>query len=387
MVTAIVFWFLFLLMFYSYILFPAIIKIISKMQNQVNNETATEINITPQISIIIAAYNEQSHIGSKILNILQSDFPAEKMEIIVGSDGSNDSTNNIILELAKKHHRIKPLLFAERRGKSAVLNDCVALSTGEFLVLTDAKVTFNAETIKNLLKNFSTPQIGIAGAAIINKNATCQSVAKQESAFMAQEIEVKYHEGKAFGSTIGVYGACYAIRRELYTRVPENFSVDDFFISLKVLQKGFKVILDKKSICYENVTTNLSEEFRRKVRIGVGNIQNLGVFSNMIFKFNGIGFCFLSHKVIRWYGPFILLAMLVISFYLWLSGLVYKILLIIQLVSIFASIADFYLRKIKLQLIILRFVTHFYTMNLALLVGFIKYMIGVKANVWEPTKR
>ena len=107
----------------------------------------------------------------------------------------------------------------------------------------------------------------------------------------------------------------------------------------------------------------------------------------MIFKFNGIGFCFLSHKVIRWYGPFILLAMLVISFYLWLSGLVYKILLIIQLVSIFASIADFYLRKIKLQLIILRFVTHFYTMNLALLVGFIKYMIGVKANVWEPTKR
>lgn len=386
MIAEYLFWTFIGLLFYSYFVFPAILRILSRYVSRVK-KPLTELKSFPKVSVIVAAYNEQTHIGEKIENLLNSDYPSDKLEIIIGSDGSRDKTNDIIASFTNKCPFLKPLYFFDRRGKSAVINDCVSVSTGEFLVLTDAKATFDAHTIKNLILNFQDQEIGITGAIIINKNASCKGIAHQESTFMSQEIRVKYDEGRAFGCSVGVYGACYAIRRELFSFVPPHFAVDDFYISMKVLEKGHHVILDVNSICYENVTSKLSEEFRRKVRIGVGNIQNLKKFSHLLFRFNALSFCFFSHKVIRWLGPFFLVAMLVLNVFLWNEGMLYKVLLILQLFSILASLADFYLKKIHLQIIILRFITHFYTMNLALLVGFFKYLIGIKANVWEPTNR
>lgn len=386
MIAEYIFWILIGLLSYSYFIFPVIIKIIGKSkgkQSKIYPKTAD----LPRISVIVSAYNEQKHIGAKIQNVMEADYPTEKLELIIGSDGSNDSTNQIIASYTDKCKFLKPLFFSERRGKSGVLNDCVSASTGEILILTDAKATFEPSMIRKIILNFQDPQIGIAGATIINKNAGCRGIAHQESTFMSQEIKVKYFEGQAYGCCVGIYGACYAIRKELYSDVPAHFAVDDFYISMKVLEKGYKVMLDLDSVCYENVTSRVSEEFRRKIRIGVGNIQNLRTFAHLLFRFNPISFCFFSHKVIRWLGPFFLLAMLILNGMLWNEGFLYKILLILQLFSILASIADFYLKKINLQIIILRFITHFYTMNLALLVGFFKYLIGVKANVWEPTNR
>jgi cellulose synthase/poly-beta-1,6-N-acetylglucosamine synthase-like glycosyltransferase len=386
MITGYVFWTLIGLLSYSYFLFPVIIGIIAKSKRKQNNFSPVQRDL-PRISIIVSAYNEQKHIGDKIRNIMDADYPADKLELIIGSDGSNDATNQIIDSYLDKCTFLKPLYFKERRGKSGVLNDCVSVSTGEILILTDAKATFESSLMMKIIQNFNDPQIGIAGATIINKNGGCRGITHQESAFMSQEIKVKYFEGVAYGCCIGIYGACYAIRRELYTNVPSHFAVDDFYISMKVLERGYKVILDTNSICYENVTSKVTEEFRRKVRIGVGNIQNLRAFSGLLFRFNPISFCYFSHKVIRWLGPFFLLAMLFLNFRLWNEGTLYKIFLIVQLFSILASVVDFYLKKIHLQIILLRFITHFYTMNLALLVGFFKYLIGVKANVWEPTNR
>jgi cellulose synthase/poly-beta-1,6-N-acetylglucosamine synthase-like glycosyltransferase len=386
MIAEIIFWILITLLFYSYFIFPLIIRIISRYKSK-RQTNLPDLEHFPHVSVIVSVYNEQTHIGEKIQNIIDCDYPSEKIEIIIGSDGSNDGTNEIIANLSETCSFLKPLLFAERRGKSAVINDCVAVSRGEFLILTDAKATLERNAIKCMLKPFQNPEIGIVGATIINNNASCKGIARQESTFMSQEIKVKYDEGVSFGCCIGIYGACYAIRKELISFVPPHFAVDDFFISMKVLEKKRKVILDLNSVCYENVTSRISEEFRRKVRIGVGNIQNLKVFTHLLFRFNALSFCFFSHKVIRWLGPFFLLAMLILNAFLWNEGLLYKILMIMQLFSILASVVDFYLKKIHLQIIILRFITHFYTMNLALLVGFLKYIIGVKANVWEPTKR
>ncbi len=386
MVAEYIFWVLFGLLFYSYFIFPVLLRFISKRKQRLQ-AALPELTRFPFVSVIVSAYNEQNHIGKKLSNILNTNYPSDKLEIIVGSDGSNDKTNEIILQFAEKCSFIKPLIFNERRGKSAIINDCAAVATGNVFILTDAKASFDNNTISNLIKNFQNPKIGIAGATIINKNASCKGIAHQESTFMSQEIRVKYDEGVAFGCCVGIYGACYAIRKELIPTVPPHFAVDDFYISMKVLEKGHHVILDVNSICFENVTSNIAEEFRRKVRIGVGNIQNLQKFSHLLFRFNPLSFCFFSHKVIRWLGPFFLIAMLILNIFLWDNGLLYKIFLVLQIFSILASFADFYLKKIHLQIIILRFIIHFYTMNLALLVGFFKYLIGVKANVWEPTNR
>ncbi|NJK94997.1 MAG: glycosyltransferase [Bacteroidales bacterium] len=237
-------------MFYSYFIFPVIIRWLSNYIANSRNDLK-DITVYPKVSVIVSAYNEQNHIEEKIRNILHSDYPADKLEIIIGSDGSTDKTNEIIASFTETSSFVKPLLFLERRGKSAVINDCVAVSSGEILILTDAKATFEPSLIRNILKNFHDPRVGIAGATIINKNANCKGIAHQESTFMSQEIKVKYHEGRAFGCCVGVYGACYAIRKELYSDVPVHFSVDDFYISMKVLEKGYKVILDINSICFE----------------------------------------------------------------------------------------------------------------------------------------
>jgi cellulose synthase/poly-beta-1,6-N-acetylglucosamine synthase-like glycosyltransferase len=386
MVAEIVFWILFGILFYSYFVFPFLLRILSKII-RCKREESPKLFKYPAVSVIISVYNEQAHIENKLQNILNSNYPSEKIEIIVGSDGSNDKTNSIISAMAATSPLIKPLYFKDRRGKSSVINDCVSVATGEFLILTDAKALFDEETMTNLLKNFHDPRVGIAGATIINNNSKCKGIAHQESTFMSQEIKVKYDESVAFGCCVGIYGACYAIRKELLPCVPQHFAVDDFYISMKVLEKRHHVILDIKSRCYENVTSKLTEEFRRKVRIGVGNIQNLKTFSHLLLRFNALSFCFLSHKVIRWIGPFLLIAMLFLNAVLWNEGLFYKILLIIQLLGILASVIDFYIKKNHLRIVILRFIIHFYLMNFALLVGFYKYVIGVKANVWEPTNR
>lgn len=361
-------------------------RIISKIIRS-RKEELPPLSKYPTVSVIISVYNEQAHIEDKLQNIINSAYPSEKIEIVVGSDGSSDKTNSIISRLAASNPAIKPLYFKDRRGKSSVINDCVAVATGEFFILTDAKAFFNEDTIANLLKNFQDARVGIAGATIINNNSNCKGIAHQESTFMSQEIKVKFDESVAFGCCVGIYGACYAIRRELLPYVPQNFAVDDFYISMKVLEKKHHVVLDIKSLCFENVTSRLSEEFRRKVRIGVGNIQNLKKFSHLLLRFNALSFCFFSHKVIRWIGPFMLVAMLILNTLLWNEGLFYRILLGIQLLGILATVIDFKLKKNHLRILILRFIIHFYIMNFALLVGFYKYVIGVKANVWEPTNR
>jgi len=186
---------------------------------------------------------------------------------------------------------------------------------------------------------------------------------------------------------MGTYGACYAIRRELFAPIPEGFAVDDFYITLNALEHGAKVIMELNALCYEDVPNQIDEEFRRKVRISSGNYQNMNHFSHLLLKTSPVSFCFLSHKVIRWIGPFLLLSVLISNVLIASHSTFYHFTLTIQLLLLSVPIFDFFLHKIRVHIIPLRFVTHFYSMNLALLFGFIKYMKGIKTNVWEPTSR
>jgi cellulose synthase/poly-beta-1,6-N-acetylglucosamine synthase-like glycosyltransferase len=205
---------------------------------------------------------------------------------------------------------------------------------------------------------------------------------------MSREIKLKFYEGKVWGTMIGAYGACYAIRNEYFTAVPSGYSVDDFYITMKVLERKKKCILEMKAICYENVPNRLSEEFRRKIRIAAGNFQNLRTFFRLLWPpYSGLAFSFFSHKVLRWLGPFFLILLIISNVILAISDPFYRILLMIQGLLIIIPFIDFLLGKIGLHIVILRFITHFYSMNLALLAGFLKFIKGVETNVWQPTRR
>jgi cellulose synthase/poly-beta-1,6-N-acetylglucosamine synthase-like glycosyltransferase len=164
--------------------------------------------------------------------------------------------------------------------------------------------------------------------------------------------------------------------------------VDDFYITMKVLEGKKSCILDLNAVCTENVPNRLSEEFRRKIRISSGNFQNLRTFFKLIWPpGTGLSFSFLSHKVLRWIGPFFLLLAMASSIILSAGSRLYLVLVLIQAALLLSPILDFLLRKIGIHIVFLRFITHFYSMNLALLAGFFKFIKGTETNVWKPTKR
>ncbi len=387
MIWEIIFWVSAVAILQSYIFYPLTVSILSRLRKE-NDRVLTLQDDLPFVSIIMAVHNEEKVISEKIQSIYNTGYPEDRFELLVGSDGSSDGTNDILGEIAEGHGSFHFTAFQERRGKPAVINELREKARGSILIMTDAQVIFTPDTIFELVKHYKNEQIGLVGANIMNKRIDMSGISYQEWSFMSREIRLKYHEGKAWGTMIGAYGACYSIRDEYYTRVPEGYSVDDFYITMKVLEKKKKCILEMKAIGFENVPNRLSEEFRRKIRIATGNFQNLKTFYKLLWPpYTGVAFSFFSHKVLRWLGPFFLLLLLLSNIILALSHPLYRILLLVQGLLIISPIIDFLLRKIGLHIVILRFITHFYSMNLALLAGFLKFIKGTETNVWQPTRR
>jgi cellulose synthase/poly-beta-1,6-N-acetylglucosamine synthase-like glycosyltransferase len=387
MIWEIAFWASFLAILHSYVLYPLIISILARYHKDNSDVLETSENL-PFVSIIMAVYNEEIVISEKLKSIFHTSYPEERIEVLVGSDGSTDKTNEKLHIWANESEALRFYPFTQRQGKPAVINRLRDEAMGEILIFTDANVMFTVDTIFELVKHFRNPGIGLVGANISNERIDRSGISLQEWSFISREIRMKYHEGKIWGTMIGAFGGCYAIRNEYFSRVPDGFAVDDFYITMKVVERKKRCILEMKSVCVENVQNQLSEEFRRKIRISSGNFQNLRAFYRMLWPpYTGIAFSFMSHKVLRWLGPFFMLLLLLSSYMLSQASQFYRILLLIQGILLVIPIIDLLLRKIGIHIVILRFITYFYSMNLALLAGFFKFLTGRETNVWKPTKR
>jgi cellulose synthase/poly-beta-1,6-N-acetylglucosamine synthase-like glycosyltransferase len=395
----IIFWLSIFSIFYSYVLFPFFLAIIPKKQK--NDEFSKNDNL-PKVSILISIYNEELVISEKIETILASDYPLEKIELLIGSDCSNDKSNEIVSEFVNKNNIIKFFPFTERQGKPSVINKLFQISTGDIIILTDANVMFDKNSIFELVKFFKDKTIGLVDSQMINKGIVKNGISVQESSYISREVKIKNNESNIWGTMMGPFGGCYAIRKTLFQPVPPNFLVDDFYINMKVLEQGYKAINNTKAIVFEDVSNNLSIEFKRKIRIATGNFQNLAKFKHLLFAgvaikskkiaitkhYNsfGLAFSFYSHKILRWIIPFIIITIAVSGAFL-LENIFYLVLYSGFIFSILLPFFDILLKKININISILRFITHFYSMNIALLVGFFRYSKGVKSGVWQPTKR
>ncbi len=371
---------------HSYLLFPWLLQVLAA--NRSENDKRFSDDELPGVTVVMSLYNEEKVIRAKLDSILGSEYPNDHISILLGSDASDDRTDEILKEYEEKYTNIRAVLFEERKGKPAVINALMKEVKDEIVVMTDAKVIFHPQTIRGLVSHFKNEKIGIVGGNIINESIQKDGVSIQEKAFMSREILMKYREGLIWGATIGVYGAIYAIRKELYTEVPTGYSVDDFFISMNVLRKKKKAILDINVISYEDVPNLLSEEYRRKVRIATGNYQNLKYFARELFTtWKGSSFAYVSHKVIRWTGPFIFTLFVLSNIFLYSFHPIYTYALYGSAVVLSIPIIDFFLSKIGIHIVLLRFVRHFTSMNIALFHGFVNNLRGRKADVWRPTER
>jgi len=256
------------------------------------------------------------------------------------------------------------------------------------LVFTDANVILQRNTLYELVKHFRNPAIGLVDSYMVNTGIKKDGISYQEMAYISREVKIKNREGLVWGCMMGPFGGCFAVRRESFRPVPGNILVDDFFINMEILEQGYLAISELRSRVYEDVSNELAEEFRRKTRIAAGNFQNLKRFGRLMWPpFRGRAFCFFSHKGIRWMGPFILIALFILNFLIFRHHILYLFTLCLQIILLAAPILDYFLRKFQLHIVFLRFITHFYAMNLALLVGFIKNLRGIHTNVWQPTRR
>lgn len=387
MVYEIILWLAVYSIVHSYVLFPLFIKIVSSFKKE-GFIAYKESDDLPDISVLIAAYNEEKVIGEKIKSIFTSAYPNEKIEVIIGSDGSDDGTNEIISELTREYKGLKLVEFQGRSGKPNVINQLVQRANSGILILSDANVLFSQNTIRQLIKYFKDPSVGLVDSNMNNIGLRKEGISEQESAYVNREVSIKHHESKLWGTMMGPFGGCFAIRKELYTPVPSNYLVDDFYICMQVLKKNKKAINSLEAVVYEDVSSSIKEEFRRKIRIATGNFQNLRSFAGLLFSRRpGLSISFFSHKVLRWFGPLFIIIALVMNILLYNENLFYKYLLYLQLAMVCVPLLDLLLRGLKINNMLVRLVSHFYSMNFALFIGLLKFMRGVKTNVWQPTKR
>ncbi len=360
-------------------------------KNKQNNSQIFKKNDFPKIAIVIAAFNEEKVIHEKLLSTLKTNYPKEMFQIFVGSDNSTDRTNEIVEEIASTNVNITFINFLERKGKQEVLNtlfkEYIHENDFEYCIMTDANIIFEEDTIYHLVKHFKNKEIGIVCANIKNKNIKEKGISKQEQFYISRENNLKINEGKVFGASIAAFGACYSIKRDLIPRIPANILMEDFFISMHTLKNKYKIITEEEAICYEDLPETISEEFKRKKRISTGNFQNLFYYFSMLYKSRfGISFSFFSHKVIRWIGPFLLIFSYISLLFLREIPF-YNSLFLLSHILIILALLDYILMLLNINVNLLRFIRYFLAMNLALLIGFFKYMNGVDTNIWQPTKR
>ena len=392
-IAEIMFWLSVGLVFHSYVLFPMLLKIFSAGKKENDVVFAPGDAELPAVYIVFSVFNEEKVIRAKLESIMNTTYPLQRMRVLIGSDNSTDATNYIVDGFAAKYAQISFYKFYQRNGKSGVINKLMAglveagLSNKDVLIFTDANVMFTPSTIYEMVKHFKAKSIGQVAANILNKGMTAEGIAIQENRYIQRENGMKYLEGLNWGSMMGAFGACYAMRADCWVEIPKNYLMEDFYLSMNVLKNGEKAISELKAICYEDVSNEVGEEFKRKSRIQAGNFQNLGVYWPFLFRFNAVAFCFLSHKVIRWFGPLFIVVAYVANALLLGQGSFYIFSFVCQNLLLISPVIDAVLKKIGVHLFVLRLASYFYIMNLALVNGFVMYVRGVKTNAWNPTKR
>jgi len=386
MILILLYWISIFLLFHSYALYPLILKFLARNKKE-NSMVYQPDDDLPFISIIIAAHNEEMVIVEKIRSIYYTVYPFNKFEVLVGSDASTDGTNRICKVYTENYKDFRFFPFENRQGKPAIVNQLVEKAKGEILIITDANVLFQIKTIFELVKHFKNNEIGLVDTVMMNTGLIKSGISFQENAYISQEVLSKQREGILWGTMMGPFGGCYAIRKKDFPNIPSNYLVDDFYVNMKILEKGLKAINSSTARVTEDVSNNLSIEFKRKIRIATGNFQNLKKFFPLLFRARkGLAFSFLSHKILRWLGPFFIITAFVTNLLL-VNIFAYKVLFGFQLLILLLAGIDLIFKKLNLHIVFLRFITHFIGMNIAMLIGFFKFFIGVKTGIWQPTRR
>jgi poly-beta-1,6-N-acetyl-D-glucosamine synthase len=263
----------------------------------------------PNVSIIIAVRNEEANLPTKLENLRLLNYPPDRLQIVIASDGSTDRTADI---LRQRTSDVVPVILEQSNGKGCALNEAVKLAQGDILVFLDARQVVDRDAISELVSCFEDPEIGAVSGELLLETATGGPSEEGLGIYWKIEKIVRKLES-ASGSVVGVTGAIYAIRRELYTEIPRGTILDDVFVPMNVARLGKRIVFQPSAIARDRVFSKKGKEFSRKVRTLTGNYQLLRLAPWLLSASNPLLFRFVSHKLLRLLVPLLLVLMLLSS--------------------------------------------------------------------------
>lgn len=386
-VIEILFWIGIGIVFYTYLGYGIVLYLMVKIKELFVKPRLPRLPETlPEATLLIAAYNEEAIVASKMVNCRQLDYPADKLRLVWITDGSNDNTN----ERLKEYPEVTVLYQPRRQGKTAALNRALPYVKTPYVIFTDANTMLNKGAIKEIIRQFSDPRVGcVAGEKRVEIQAE-QGATAGEGIYWKYESALKRLDYRLY-SAVGAAGELFAIRTSLFEQMPPDTLLDDFILSLRIAMRGYKIAYSKEAYALESASLNMREEEKRKVRISAGGLQSVWRLRGLlnIFRYGILSFQYISHRVLRWtLTPVVLFALLPLNLLLACTRhTLYTVILALQLAFYLLGYLGYKMEKRNIRNKLLFIPYYFLFMNINVIRGY-SYLAKHKGTgAWEKAKR
>ena len=387
-----VFWFSVFVVGYTYVGYALLLLLMVKIKEAIRGKPEqTVVEDLPDVTLLIAAYNEKDYVDKKVKNSLELDYPKDKLKIVFVADGSDDETPDLLRQYPKVTVHYRP----ERAGKIEAMNRGVLLSDSPVIIFSDANAMLGKESVRRIVNLFANPKVGcVSGEKRIFDNEKDMAAGAGEGLYWKYESFQKRYDARLY-SVVGAAGELFAIRRELFTEIEKDTLLDDFMISLRIAMQGYITQYDPEAYACEASSANVKEEIKRKIRIAAGGFQSmerlLPLFN--IFKYGILSFQYISHRVLRWIlAPLCLLLLLISNAVLaFQSGLFvcnfFTVIFWLQILFYAMALLGWFLENKHIKLKILFAPYYFFMMNYSVYLGLFRHLRKTQNVVWERAKR
>lgn len=385
----IIFWISLFLIVYTFVGYGLLLYILIRIKRLFKKRSSFDQNHPlPSVTVLVAAYNEEDLIEEKIKNSLELDYPLEKLQVILITDGSSDRT----VERAAKYKEIMLLHEDVRAGKMAAIKRAMPLIKTEIIVFTDANTFLNQSALKELVKHYQNEKVGaVAGEKRILVQESADASSAGEGFYWKYESALKKWDYELY-SNVGAAGELFSIRTSLYEPVESDTIIDDHMIAMRIAEKGFIIAYEAGAYAMETASANTAEELKRKIRIAAGGIQSIFRLKKAANPFNYpiLTFQYISHRVLRWtITPFLLILAFVLNGLIAFNSplLMYKLLFAGQVAFYFLSLVGLFFesRHIRVKAFFIPY--YFCVMNYAVIAGIIRFSKKNQSAAWEKSKR
>jgi biofilm PGA synthesis N-glycosyltransferase PgaC len=366
---------------YAFFLYPLLIKILASV---IHNPVQRDIEYKPEITILMAAYNEEELIEDAIKSVYSNSYPSDKIHLLIGSDGSNDRTNDILAKFKQDNPNIDFFIY-NRIGKNAVINQLIKKVKTDLVFFLDADLRIQFNSLTQLVGLYADDTVGtvISRLNIISEQDTDNIGRKGETLYQRYETSMRINESK-IRSTINSLGTLYGIRTKFFDQLPNDLVCDDLHIILQSAYFNKRIIFDNDSETIEVRKKSLSNELQRRVRTTAGGfstvIANKKLFSP---KYGWVSFFLWSHKVLRWFTPIFLFLLMLITIPLAQQSSTFSALLYIQIAFYFLACLGWLAEKANIKFLPLRMCLYFVSINYGFVLGMIRFLKGQQNAIWD----